>query len=251
MAEPWDVDIVNFEEPKGAWSPKGNPYAAQQGTKVNASGGNDWFWAPDIGNLMTVSDIVTRHLTDLEAKWTNFLMNCPPNRTGILDPAIVTLLGQVGAAFTPDYARAPLPAQGPQNEKPYTPVAATATSGTANDAIDGKNDSGFHSIWQPTGPLPQSITLDLGQVRPDVAWLGVVPFAQGDLSTKDGNITSYAIHTGTDGALFIEVAAGTWEADGKMKVATFPPVAARYVKFEVRAANGKAAATEITVGGKP
>jgi hypothetical protein len=36
-----------------------------------------------------------------------------------------------------------------------------------------------------------------------------------------------------------------------MKVATFPPVAARYVRFEIRAANGKPAVTEVTVGARP
>ena len=36
-----------------------------------------------------------------------------------------------------------------------------------------------------------------------------------------------------------------------MKVATFGPAPARYVRFEIRAANGSPAITEITVGGRP
>jgi alpha-L-fucosidase len=251
MDQPWDVDVVNFEEPKGAWAPAGNTYPAQQGNKVNSTGGNDWFWAPDIGGLMTVSSIVTTHLKDLEPKWTNFLLNCPPNRTGTEDAAIVTLLQQVGAAWSPNTARLTLPAQGPQNEHPYTPVTATATSGTANNAIDGINDTSFHSMWQPTGTLPQSVTLDLGQVRPDVGWLGCAPFAQYDYSTTAGNVTSYGILTSTDGTKFTEATSGTWAANGKLKVATFGPVPARYVRFEVRAANGSAAVSEISVGAKP
>jgi alpha-L-fucosidase len=39
LADPWDVDIVSFEEPKGAWAPAGNTYPGQQGQKVNADGG--------------------------------------------------------------------------------------------------------------------------------------------------------------------------------------------------------------------
>ena len=35
-----------------------------------------------------------------------------------------------------------------------------------------------------------------------------------------------------------------------LKVATFGPAAARYVRFEVRAANGTTAVTELTVGGR-
>jgi alpha-L-fucosidase len=252
MAEPWDVDIVNFEEPKGAWAPAGNTYPAQQGNKVNSSGGNDWFWAPDIGGLMSVSSIVTTHLQDLEQKWTNFLLNCPPNRTGTLDASMADLLAQVGAAWSPNSARAPLPAQGPQNEHPYTPVSATTSSGTAFNAIDGINDTAFHSMWQPTGTLPQSVTLDMGQILPDVGWLGCAPFAQNDVSSRAGNVTAYGILTSTDGASFTEAASGTWPADGQMKTAIFGPVQARYVRFEARAAaNGNAAVSELTVGARP
>ncbi len=250
LADPWDVDMVSFEEPKGAWAPAGNTYPAQQGQKVNASGGNDWFWAPDIGNLMSVADVVTRHLQDLEPKWTNFLLNCPPNRNGILDTAIVDRLRAVGAAWTPNLSRPPLPAQGPQNERPYTPVSAMAGSGNANSAIDGRNDTGFYSMWQPEGALPQSITLDLGQVQPDVGWLGCVPRYHNEASSKDGNVTSYRILTSAGSSNFREATAGTWAADGRMKVATFGPTPARYVRFEIRAANGSPAVTEITVGGR-
>ena len=251
LADPWDVDIVSFEEPRGAWSPAGNTYPGQQGQKVNASGGNDWFWAPGMGNLMTVADVVTRHLQDLEPKWTNLLLNCPPNRNGTLDPAIVTLLREVGEAWTPNFARPPLPAQGAQNERPYTPVSATASSGDANAAIDGKNDTEYVSLWQPSGELPQSITLDLGRVQPDVGWLGCLPRYHNEVSSKDGNVTAYRILTSVDGGTFSEARAGNWPADGRLKVATFGPRPARYVRFEIRAASGVPAVTELTVGGRP
>ena len=52
-------------------------------------------------------------------------------------------------------------------------MSATATSGDADAAIDGKNDTDFISMWQPKGALPQAITLDLGRVQPDVGWLGM------------------------------------------------------------------------------
>jgi alpha-L-fucosidase len=245
MIVPWDVDVVSFEEPRGAWAPAGNTYPAQQGTKVNGTGGNDWFWAPNFGGLLTVSDVVTKHLKDLEPKWTNFLLNCPPNRTGTLDASIVSLLSQVGAAWSPNLARAPLPAPGPQNEHPYAVVSATATSGTAGNAIDGINDTYTHTMWQPTGALPQSITLDLGQSRPDVGWLGCTPYASGDTNTTIGNVTSYRVLLSTDGTSFTEATSGTFAADAKLQVAAFGPAAARYLRFEVRAANGNPA-----VGGR-
>jgi len=252
LSSPWDVDIVNFEEPTGTFAPATNTYAATQEEKINASGGNDWFWAPSIGNLMSVSTIVDGHLKMLEPRWTNFLLNCPPNRDGLLDATIVARLAEVGKMWSPDASRPPLPSQGLQIDHPYTPVAATATSGSAISAIDGINDTNRFTIWQTTGAFPQSITLDLGQARPDVGMLAYVPrYAAGKTST-DGNITSYAISTSTDGSTFAEATTGMWPADATMKVASFAPITARYVRLEIQAANGAAGAvTEITVGAGP
>jgi alpha-L-fucosidase len=251
LASPWDVDLVNFEEPTGVFAPADNTYAATQEQKINSSGGNDWFWAPGIGGLMSASSIVDGHLKMLEPVWTNFLLNCPPNRDGRMDAAITSRLAEVGAAWSPNAARPPLPAQGPQIEFPYTPASATATSGTAASAIDGINDTSFNTLWQTSGAFPQSITLDLAQMRPDVGIIGVVPYYANSRSSTMGNITSYAILTSTNGTAFTMATSGTWPADGKMKVATFGPVAARYVRLEARAANGGAAvATEITVGAR-
>jgi alpha-L-fucosidase len=252
LNDPWDVDITNFEEPAGSFAPANNTYAGNQETKINASGGNDWFWAPNIGGLMSVTAIVDQHLRVLEPRWTNFLLNCPPNRQGLLDAAIVTRLGEVGAAWSKNASRAPLPAQGPQNEFPYTPASATATSGTAANAIDGINDNNRNTIWRSSGALPQSITIDLGASKPDLGMLAYVPEYGGNVALSAGAITSYGILTSTNGTTFTESTSGTWAADGKMKVATFGPVAARYVRLEARGVNGgtAAAATEITVGAK-
>lgn len=254
MSDPWEVDIVNFEEPRGGFAPEGNTYAGNQGNKINAAGGNDWFWAPNIGGLMSLTNIVDDHLKKLEPRWTNFLLNCPPNRDGLLDAAIVTRLQEVGAAWSPDMNRPPLPAQPALIEHPYTPVSASSTSGVAANAIDGLNDSNVRTMWQTSGALPQSVTLDLGETRADVGTLSYVPryteVSDGS-GSADGAITSFAVLVSTDGMAFTEATSGTWAADGKMKWVAFDPVAARYVRLEARAANGAAAvATEISVGAK-
>jgi len=253
LMSPWDADVAAIEESKGAFAPADNTYPATQGQKINGSGGNDWFWAPGIGGLMTVDSIVNGHLKLLEPRWTNFLLNCPPNRDGLMDAAIVTRLAEVGAAWSPNASRPALPAQPVQNEHPYTPANATATSGTAASAIDGINDWGYYTVWQSSASLPQSVTIDLGQSRPDVGYLGYVPrYIANSGSSTDGAITSYAVLTSTDGSTFTMATSGSWPVDGKMKVASFGPVAARYVRLEARAANGTsgAAATEITVGAR-
>lgn len=254
MSDPWEVDVVNYEEPAGAFAPESNTYPGNQGNKINGSGGNDWFWAPSIGGLMSVTDIVDGHLKKLEPRWTNFLLNCPPNRDGLLDDAIVSRLKEVGSAWSPDANRAALPAQGALIEHPYTPVAASATSGVAQNAIDGVNDTQVHTLWETSGALPQSLTLDLGKVRPDVGMLSYVPryvTTSGGIGSADGAITSFGILVSTDGTNFSEATTGTWAADGKLKTVTFNPVAARYVRLEARVANGSSAvATEVTVGAK-
>ncbi|HWA73200.1 MAG TPA: alpha-L-fucosidase [Polyangiaceae bacterium] len=255
LMSPWDADIVAFEEPKDpvlAFSPPGNTFPASQGQKINGGGGNDWFWAPNIGGLMSVSAVVDQHLALLEPRFTNFLLNCPPNREGLLDEAIVTRLKEIGAAWRPNSNRPPLPTQGRQNVHPYTPVAATASSGNAESAIDGINDWGYYSVWASTGTLPQSLTLDLGEAKADVGFLGYVPRYEPNRGpSSNGAITSYRVLVSVDGATFTESAAGTWAADGKMKSIAFPPITARYVRLEALAAAGSSAvATEVTVGAR-
>jgi alpha-L-fucosidase len=252
LMSPWDADLAAIEEPKGAFAPADNTYPATQGQKI--VNGNDWFWAPSSANEnpMSVSSIVDGHLELLEQRYTNFLLNCPPDRTGKLSPNIVTRLAEVGAAWTPNASRPPLPAQPPQNEHPYTPVSATASSGTAASAIDGINDWGYYTVWQSSGALPQSVTLDIGATRPDVGILNYVPRYVANMGpSTDGAITGYKIAVSTDGSTYTDATSGTWANDGKMKVATFGPVAARYVRLVATAVNGaNAAATEIAVGAR-
>jgi alpha-L-fucosidase len=254
LESPVDEDLVMFEEPKGAFAPANNVWAALQGNKINGAGGNDWFWAPDIGNLMTVPTIVSQHLDPLRSVHTTFILNCPPNRQGLLDPEIVDLLAQVGSAWSPG-APVPLPDQGIQNEHPYTPNWATATSGNGSYAIDGLNDYGAYTVWQSGGAPPQSLTVSLGAVKPDVAFVGYLPpYSNGAAApATGGRITTYAISVSTDGVTFNQVATGTWPDDGQLQHATFAPGPAKFVQLTALATNDGSppGATELTVGGPP
>jgi len=249
---PWDADLVMYEEPKGVFSPTGNTIAAGQDNKINGTGGNDWFWAPGIGGLMTASAIVDGHLKKLEASYTNFILNCPPNRQGQLDQAILDILTQVGSSWTPNANRAPLPAQVPLNQHPYMPTGATATSGTASNAIDGVNDVGVNTVWTSSTSFPQSLTLDLGSVKPDVGYFGYLPGYAGNGPTTNGSITSYKILVSSDNSTYTTATSGTWPGDGKYQGVLFGPVAARYVRLEADAVNGTggAQATEVVVGAR-
>jgi hypothetical protein len=100
--------------------------------------------------------------------------------------------------------------------------------------------------------LPQTITLDLGEAYPDVGILYYVPKYQVSATpTNDGAITSFAIHLSVDGRQYVRVATGQWPNDSTMKLVTFAPASARYIRLEALAANGGyAAATEIAVGAR-
>ena len=55
---PWENDLAGIEEgAEDIINPDNTFPAVQMQNKINASGGNDWFWAPDIGDLMTVDDV--------------------------------------------------------------------------------------------------------------------------------------------------------------------------------------------------
>jgi hypothetical protein len=64
-----------------------------------------------------------------------------------------------------------------------------------------------------------------------------------------GSIQSYKIYKSSDNVKFTVIDSGEWNGDTKMKVATFTPTTARYIRLEaLTAVGGYAAATEIAVG---
>jgi alpha-L-fucosidase len=260
LAVPWHSDLLFIEEPKGnVFTPPGNVYAASQGQTISPSG---WFWHPSTPtNLLSLTQIVDDHLKVLEPRYSTFILNCPPNKEGLLDASVVSLLGEAGKAWRPS-KRPPLPAQPDQLTWPLTPVTATATSGDAGKAIDGHSDFGWNgqadqSLWQTTDPLPQSITLDLGRVHSGIDTFTylprqdtTVPYILEDFVT-DGNITGYRLSASVDGVHFRPVSRGEWPADHTHKQVRFPPTTFRYLRLEALATVGgtTAIASELGVGG--
>lgn len=247
QTQPWDEDIIYFEEPKGVWAPSNNLFAANQGMPLVSS---QWFWH----NWMTttepasVQNIVQDHLGYLEPRYTNFLLNISPNPDGEFDTNVVNRLAEIGQAWTPNASRPPLPQQPIVMEHPITANSATATNGNASNAIDGYMDyvgTYVETVWQTTTSLPQSITLDLGYTYNNINMLNYLP----SQNLSQGMITSYTLYASEDGTNFTSVTSGTWDGDKTMKRVTFPSQTARYFKMEVNgAAGGFAAAGELAVG---
>ncbi|WP_405818560.1 alpha-L-fucosidase [Streptomyces sp. NBC_01390] len=240
LTEPFLSDAIFFEEPLGITAPAGNTYAGMQGQTIS----NGWFWHPSTPTegLMSTTAILS-HLADLEPKYTSFILNCPPNRNGLLDTNVVNRLAEVGAAWSPNTSRPPLPTQPPRAEYPVTPVNAYATAFRTGEgplnAIDGLSDVRYETCWSTWSlPLPQSITIDLGGVWSNVSTLEYLPKQWSRSNSTDGDITSYTIHTSTDGVTFTQVATGTWAGNGKYKLVEWPNRNVGFVRIQVNAATG-------------
>jgi len=246
----YDNDLIHYES--GSEYPANNTLPAIFSLLINLDSGNDWFWDNRVptAELLSVSQIVNDNLKLLEPQWCSFILNCPPNPDGKIDDNIVIRLAEVGQVWSPDPTRHPLPPQALQIEYPITSVAAYATSGNPEYAIDGLNDRYYYSVWQTTAPLPQSITIDLGREYGDVSILGYVPKYQPYINPlTEGSIKKYTVSISTDNRNFTEVASGEWNGDINLKVVTFPPAKARYIRLEaITAVDDFAAATEIAIG---
>lgn len=240
LSVPFLGDAIYFEEPLGVTAPAGNTCAALQGQTIS----NGWFWHPTTPTTDPMSKAaILSHLADLEPKYTSFILNCPPNRNGRLDDNIVTRLAEVGAAWSPNTSRPPLPAQMLRAEHPVTPVSAYATGFHTGEgpmkAIDGLSDKGFETCWSTWSlTLPHSITIDLGGVWSNISTLEYLPKQWNRTNTTDGDITSYTISTSTDGTNFTLATSGTWAGDRATKVAEWPARNAGYVRIQVNAATG-------------
>ncbi|WP_340373940.1 alpha-L-fucosidase [Streptomyces sp. SS7] len=242
LSVPFLGDAIYFEEPLGVSAPAGNTYAATQGQTIS----NGWFWHPSTPTESLMSkDAILSHLADLEPKYTSFILNCPPNRNGKLDTNIVNRLAEVGAAWSPDTSRPPLPAQMLRAEHPVTPVSAYATGFRTGEgplnAIDGLSDKGYETCWSTWGlssALPHSITIDLGGVWSNVSTLEYLPKQWNRTDSTDGDITSYTIFTSTDGTDFTQVATGTWAGNRATKVAEWPARNVGFLRIRANAATG-------------
>jgi F5/8 type C domain len=135
---------------------------------------------------------------------------------------------------------------------PQSQMTATATSQhgshNASEAIDGNRGTMWHTDFtffaQPTAPLPQSITLNLGGTY-NVNALHYLPRQDWYLH---GTILTYKIYVSTNGSNFTQIATGNWANDHSEKTAAFAPAKASYIRLEAVAGHlGFASAAEINV----
>ncbi|MEC0230758.1 endo-alpha-N-acetylgalactosaminidase family protein [Paenibacillus alba] len=134
---------------------------------------------------------------------------------------------------------------------PQSQTTASATSqetvnasNSAANVLDGNLSTFWHTKWDLSNPLPQSITLNLGGSY-TINQLKYMPRQDGG---SNGNITGYNVYTSTNGTTFTQVSTGTWANDAAEKSAVFAATPATHIRLEATAGTGGwASASELNV----
>ena len=251
----YHLDIPYFEGPFGAFPEAGNTMPSALGhCSVK---GNGWFWSPDTPHGLKKgesADSLVAKLTTLENRYCTFMLNCMPNRDGLLDTLYIDLLSEIGTKWKLNPERAPLPLQDKPIIYEVACDTATATSGNAYNAVDAAKIGGAnYTDWESSDLLPQTLTLDLGATYSGIELLQIVPkhHCKPAPETKltEGNITHCKIYSSEDGQNFTLLSEQQWKADGNMKTVEFASSVLRFIRIEILECNGKnAVITETAVG---
>ncbi|WP_170272155.1 sialidase domain-containing protein [Clostridium tarantellae] len=135
-----------------------------------------------------------------------------------------------------------------ENEVPRSEMTATATSEESADpasaAIDGNVDTLWHTPWNGSAALPQSLTIDLGKTR-NISSLKVEPRKD---STDNGRITNYEIYA-VNGEEETLISKGKWENNSSSKIVSLDtPVEAEAIKITaLQGIGGWASVAEVNV----
>ncbi|MFX3635376.1 MAG: discoidin domain-containing protein [Candidatus Pristimantibacillus sp.] len=134
---------------------------------------------------------------------------------------------------------------------PKSDMRASAVSfqpgAEASKAIDGDRSTVWHTKWDGSDRLPQSIILNLGSVH-TISQFRYAPRTD----ASNGTISSYNLYVSTDGQTYTKLTSGTWSINNLKKYVVFEPVEAQFVKLEaVAAVGGFVSASELDVYDAP
>ncbi|MBA2940853.1 discoidin domain-containing protein [Paenibacillus sp. CGMCC 1.16610] len=136
----------------------------------------------------------------------------------------------------------PVPLAIPKNQLKASALSFQPGS-EASKAIDGDANSVWHTKWDGSDKLPQSIIVDLGKVR-NISQFRYAPRTD----AGNGTIQTYNLYVSTDGTNYTKISSGSWTRNNIKKYVQFEAVDARYVKLEaVVAVGGFASASELDV----
>lgn len=251
----YHADIPYFEGPFGAFPEEGNTMPSALGhCSVK---GNGWFWSEETPNGMKKDDgidVILEKLNTCEQRYCNFMLNCMPNRDGLLDPIYIDLLKSIGERWEPDLNRPVLPKQDalPHFELPIK--AVTASSGNADYLWDARQVKTTHFHWESDDATEQEIVIDLGETYEGVDALMLVPNHRcrpaPETALFEGNILSLEVYVSIDGENYEQVQSIRFPKNAKSRNIGFPKTKARYLKLKLLESIGpQFIIAELAVGG--
>ncbi|WP_297086553.1 alpha-L-fucosidase [uncultured Draconibacterium sp.] len=255
LQAPYHMEIPYFEGPFGAFPPEGNIMASALGhCSVK---GNGWFWSEATPNGMKENDgvdVVLDKLIKCESRYCNFMLNCMPNRDGLLDDIYINMLAEIGGKWKADATRPTLPDQGPQIWETIPIKNATASSGNADNLFDErKAQGGNYNDWEADSGLPQTIIIDLGSVQQNVDVLTIVnkhickPGPERAL--EEGNVLKYQLSGSADYQYFENAVIQNEIRSAGYTDIGFSPANWRYLRLEIVEAKGNTVViNELEVG---
>ena len=100
-------DAIQIEQRAGMSLPSGSDWAAIAGDTIQ----DTWFWRQEYvhADLKSVDWIIDHNLRPLNQRNVTFLLNCAPNRHGLLDDRVMERLAEVGSRWVrpPDLVHIP------------------------------------------------------------------------------------------------------------------------------------------------
>lgn len=255
LQAPYHMEIPYFEGPFGAFPSEDNKMASALGhCSVK---GNGWFWdtkTPDGLKENDGVDVVVDKLTKCESRYCNFMLNCMPNRDGLLDELYIDMLAEIGTKWKANANRPILPDQGPQIWETVPIESITASSGQAENLIAGtKIAGGNYYEWEADEKFPQTIIIDLGKITENIGTLLVVNKHQckpgPEMALTDGNIKKWILFISGDGVTYKKVTDENVLSSPGYTSIGFKPKTIRYLKLVIQdAEGGRAIINEIEVG---
>lgn len=265
------TDIVYYEGPKGVYPPGDNIFPSQMALTLT----DGWFWHPGADKQVKSLNYALDKLQRVVPLYCNFMINIGPNRDGLFDDEVVARLKQIGEVWKPDHSRLPIRQQlnviksfvrvaavsatdgeavvmpaGPANIG--SPIAALLNQKKPDVMIDGISDlvgdrggfAPFQTYWKFSSSKAPAVVLDLGQEQ-SISKLYYLP---AQLTGYSGIITKYVLSVGNTPDAFTKIKEGIWAKNADLKVSSFSPLKARYIKLEIVAAIDDAMISEIGMG---
>jgi hypothetical protein len=114
----------------------------------------------------------------------------------------------------------------------------------APNAVDSNIETLWHTNWDLSKPLPQSITFDLDEPKS----IGEIWYIPRQDDSFNGIITKYKVYSSDDETDFKLLKDGILEENQLIKRLQFPTITTRYVKFEaIEGVGGWASASEFYI----